>query len=479
VAALERRGERRTSLATDDYPSIKTSIGDLWVEPGVICLKIFHRRLTMQLMRDQLEFLRRMEDETAIVPAPIMLDLGELEFIDRGAREYASALMNPRWVGSLAILCHNPVQNVIASFFQGLDKIRVPVAITASKEEAISALESISDGHRPPAASTTGTDRVQSLVETVSRMAAGDFSVEVSSTDSLDELDALSCGLAMLAEETANLIELRKQAEAELLAMNNRLLTEISERKKMAAELERINTELDGFAHTVSHDLKGPLSAIGAASRLIIHIRSLPSTRETESNVEELLWLMVHNVERAHAFIEDTLSLAEAGQIPSVVCSVDIASVVSKVLEERAHDIDSLGIRTTVDDDLGAIVGNPTQIYQVFANIIGNAISHNDNSKPLIEIRRLDGQGPGVRCLVKDNGSGIPPGQLDHIFEPFRSTGQTTGVGLSIASRIVDVYGGKITASNDGGACFEVSLYDFSEPVATAGATAARRRMRA
>jgi signal transduction histidine kinase len=454
-------------LATDDFATIRTSIGDLWVEPGVICVRISHRRLDLSIMRDQMEFLRRLDANSPIIPAPILLDLGELEFIDRDAREYAAALMSPRWVGSLAILCNNPVQEVIASFFQGLDNMRVPLTITAGKDEAVSALALMSEGKSPPPRAVGGTDRMRSIVEAVSRMAAGDFTVEVSPANSLDQLDALSCGITMLAEETANLIELRKQAEAELLAMNNRLMLEISERKKMAAELGRINEELNGFAHTVSHDLKGPLSAIGAASRLIIHMRSLPPTREIESNIEELMWLLVHNVERAHAFIEDTLSLAEAGQVPNMVCSVDIASVVAKVLEERADEIESKRVRTLVDDDLGTLVANPTQIYQVFSNIISNAITHNDNPSPLIEIRSLDVNGSTVRCVIRDNGSGIPADEIDHIFEPFRSTGQTTGVGLSIASRIVDVYGGNIKVSNDRGACFEVNLCDFSEQDAT------------
>jgi signal transduction histidine kinase len=73
---------------------------------------------------------------------------------------------------------------------------------------------------------------------------------------------------------------------------------------------------------------------------------------------------------------------------------------------------------------------------------------------------------------VRDNGTGIPPGDLDRIFTPFfkgRETGGT-GIGLAIVEKIVILYGGAIRAYNDGGACFEFTLHDASgEPPAVSG----------
>ena len=77
---------------------------------------------------------------------------------------------------------------------------------------------------------------------------------------------------------------------------------------------------------------------------------------------------------------------------------------------------------------------------------------------------RLLKSGTGLhKYLVRDSGPGIPPENLDKIFTPFfkgERTGET-GIGLSTAKRIVDVYGGAIRAYNDGGACFEISLRDY------------------
>jgi signal transduction histidine kinase len=445
---------------------MNTSLGALWVEPDAICLRIDHKRLTLPIMKEQFDLMHGIDLRTPIEPAPLLLDFGSLQAIDRDAREFAAALLNPRWTSAVAMLCHNAVQRVIASFFRGLNNVKVPLAIACNKDAAFEALCSIRETRPLPAEEgMTEGGRLQKMVDSVSRMASGDFTVSIGSSDAQDDVDALACGIAMLAEETESLIENRRQAEAELLAMNSRLMKEVSERKRVSGELERINAELDGFAHTVTHDLKGPLSAIGAAARLIIHMRGMPSSGEIESNIEEMLWLLVHGVEKADAFIEETLSLAEAGQVPKVVCSVDIGSIVSRVIEEHALEVKHKKIRLSVDHDLGTVIANPTQMYQVFSNLICNAFTHNDSSKPMVTITQVASDGPGSRkYVIKDNGSGFPPEDLDRLFTPFfKGDGGKTGIGLSIVARIVEVYGGGVVALNDGGARFELTLRDFDE----------------
>jgi len=441
---------------------MEMSIGDLWVEPDVVCVRITRPKLTIPILREQFELMRGLAARTPIQPVPLMLDFGELAAIDRDAREYAAALLGPRWNKAIAIVCRNAVHRVIASFFKGLNKTTVPLAITADSREARSMLRRMESGLEPLWNGGQASDKLDQIVSAVSRMAAGDFDINIRASDDCDELDAVACGIAMLAEETASLIKYRRQAEAELTTVNRRLQEELAERRRMASDLQLINGELDGFAHTVTHDLKGPLSAIGAASRLILHMRSMPYSAEVESNMEEVLWLVVKNVDRADSLIEDTLALAEAGQQPNVVCRVDISSVVGRVLEERSEEIKEKAIIMRVDEDLGGVVANPTQMYQVFANLIGNAIKHNDNERPEVEIRRTNWGGGGARFTVRDNGPGIPDDELERIFTPFfKGKTGSTGIGLSIVARIVSVYDGDITVANDGGARFDLTLKDY------------------
>jgi len=243
------------------------------------------------------------------------------------------------------------------------------------------------------------------------------------------------------------------------------IFRDITERKKAEKEIQRINVELEGFAHTVSHDLRGPLTVITLASHNLREILKSPLTDETGLGIEELTEIIDSNVDKSGVLIEDLLTLAESGQEPREVSDVDVREAVKRVLEERKETIEERGVEVNVDDNLGHLRANSTQVYQLFSNLIDNAIKHNDSKEPVIEVSYLGDDERGAhRYLVRDNGSGIPPEELDKIYTPFYK-GKTggTGVGLSTVDKVIKVYGGKIRAYNDNGACFEFMLADYEK----------------
>jgi signal transduction histidine kinase len=233
--------------------------------------------------------------------------------------------------------------------------------------------------------------------------------------------------------------------------------------KKSREELERTNNELRGFAHTVSHDLKGPISTTKVASDTLQKLLREPLTDRVRAEIQELGVIVGNNIQNSARLIDDILALSEAGQEPRDAAEVDVRGVVERVLEERSAVINEKRISVKVDGELGKVVASPTQVYQIFANLIGNAIKHNDNVRPSIEISHpgTDEKGRN-RYLVRDNGSAIPPEELESIFIPFfkGKTGET-GIGLSTVEKIVKIYGGDIRAYNDRGACFEFLLEDY------------------
>ncbi len=241
---------------------------------------------------------------------------------------------------------------------------------------------------------------------------------------------------------------------------------DITERKRAEDDLQKANIELDGFAHTVSHDLRSPLSAIFMASEILPALLSKASpSDEVQSQLAKLLSIISKNVRKSGNLIEDLLALAGAGQVPQKISTVEIAEIVENVLEENSERIEAEGISVEVVGDPGRILADPTHMYQLFSNLINNAIEHNDSGSPEITISRLEGDGgAGHRYLVKDNGSGIPPDELDKLFIPFfKGKSGNTGIGLSIVEKIVKVYDGEIAAYNDAGACFEFRLMDFCQ----------------
>jgi signal transduction histidine kinase len=230
------------------------------------------------------------------------------------------------------------------------------------------------------------------------------------------------------------------------------------------ARLELANVELDGFARTVSHDLKGPLSALVLAVETMRDLLAEPRSEAVDHDLEEIGDIISRNVGRSVSMVNDLLALAEAELEPTDLSPVPVRTVVDAVLDERRGFLEEYNVEILCDDDMGTVVANETHLYQIFTNLIGNALRHGLSDKTRITIRYLGEVDPGGhRYLVRDNGPGIPPESMERIFIPFFKEGSTgdTGIGLATVKKVVELYGGEITAFCDGGACFEFTLFDY------------------
>ena len=231
---------------------------------------------------------------------------------------------------------------------------------------------------------------------------------------------------------------------------------DITDRKQAEEALRLANMELEGYAHTVSHDLQGPLSSIATAADLLSSM--LEGIGDDEG---EALGIIRNSVKRALDLTENLLGLAEVGQAPPLREPLDVSEVVRSILLEKEALLKERGTRVSLEGDLGVAAMDPTHAYQVFSNLIGNAIKHNDSENLEIHVSRLEETESGVlRYLVRDNGPGIPEGAEEDIFLPFHKgpNSTDTGIGLSTVDKVVRLYGGTIWAYNDGGACFEFTL---------------------
>jgi signal transduction histidine kinase len=238
---------------------------------------------------------------------------------------------------------------------------------------------------------------------------------------------------------------------------------------RMAAALKLTTEELRQYAHTVSHDLKGPLSSVVMASDLLVdEVRSRPDLqKEGGLPLVDMATLVRDNAARTLDLVDELLELAEAGQVPKSVSTVVVSRTVSQILEERAADLESKSFAVEAPDDLGIILANPAHIYQLFSNLIANAIKFTAKENPVIEISYPGKDETGAhRYVLRDNGPGIEPEDLDHLFEPFyRGEEGGTGIGLATVQKIVGVYGGTISVRTEGGAVFEFTLRDWAKEV--------------
>lgn len=316
----------------------------------------------------------------------------------------------------------------------------------------------------PPVISVTGHGDEKTAAQYIQSGASSYVIKDTKLTSSLIAAVEKALAERELNRYREHLEELVTERTRELEEANQQLRREIAERKLAREELLRLNRELEGYAQTVSHDLRTPLTTVklaGEALQRILEKRG--DLDDAYADIVRVGDIIKTSAEQAEELIENLLELARAGQKPEEVLLVDISRVVERVLGEHEIVIEEKGAEFQVDDDLGRIRANPTHIYQLFSNIIGNAIKHNDNATPVVEIRQVGQGGAGKhRYRIRDNGPGIGAEDIENIFLPFfRGKTGNSGVGLAIVEKIVNLYDGEIEVYNNGGACFEFLIKDW------------------
>lgn len=232
----------------------------------------------------------------------------------------------------------------------------------------------------------------------------------------------------------------------------------IAERKaKDAAESE--SKAKDDFFASLSHELRTPMTSIIGWSQLIEHAAFDP--KMVPKAVEQIV-----SAARTQARLIDDMfdiSRLNVGQVPVRFEPLDLRLVVEEAVKAAEPIADERGIRIETQLESAAISGDSTRLRQVFANLLANAIKF---SAPDTRIRVVaERDGTTVSVSVIDEGRGIAADFLPMLFRRFsqQQKGQFggLGLGLSIASHLVERHGGTIVAESEGegqGATFRVTL---------------------
>jgi two-component system sensor histidine kinase KdpD len=229
------------------------------------------------------------------------------------------------------------------------------------------------------------------------------------------------------------------------------------------AVMEQIDAQRSALLRSVSHDLRTPLASIRAVAS------DLRSTATYDAPVrDELLGLVCDEAERLDRIVANLLSLSriESGAFLPDRQAVAVDELLGDLTKRLSRLFDGVVLDVEVPPSLPLVDIDYVQIDQVLANLLENAARHAPpGSRVLVSVEAANTE---VAVIVSDEGPGVDPGEVDHIFEPFR-TGRpstTSGVGLAICKAIVEAHGGRITATNNakGGARFHLTL-----PVRTEG----------
>jgi PAS domain S-box-containing protein len=249
----------------------------------------------------------------------------------------------------------------------------------------------------------------------------------------------------------------RKQAE---VRMNDLLAREQAARQ----EAEQVNRVKDEFLATLSHELRTPLNAIvGWAHVLRAGGLDGPSTARAIETIGR-------NANLQAQLISDILDVSRiiAGKLRLELRAVDLTDVVAESLETVKPAATAKGIRLEpiLDPDAGQVTGDPNRLQQVVWNLLSNAIKFTPRAGR-VQVR-LESVNSNVLLTVDDNGPGIDPAFLPHVFERFRQADASStrphgglGLGLAIVRHLVELHGGTVEASNHTqgpGAVFRVVL---------------------
>jgi signal transduction histidine kinase len=233
---------------------------------------------------------------------------------------------------------------------------------------------------------------------------------------------------------------------------------------RMAAALEQTEQRRLELIGNVAHELRTPLSSIRSLMEGLID-GVLPAEAETFLDVQR-------EVSRLQRLVQDLeeLSRAEAGQIALEMQPVSLPDLLATAATRLQSQFDDKEVSLTLDiaPDLPDIQADPTRLVQVLLNLLGNALQYTPaGGRVTVHAWR---QGQELLVSVKDSGVGLAAEHLPHIFERFyrvdksRSrAGGGSGIGLTIAKRLVAMHGGRIWASSDG--VGRGSTFTFSLPI--------------
>ena len=219
---------------------------------------------------------------------------------------------------------------------------------------------------------------------------------------------------------------------------------------KLGGYVERAHESQKWFFQNVSHELKTPMMAVQGCAEGI-HTGVLDPVGASGIILEE--------TEQMSELVEELLALSrlESGQANAEFHLTDVRELLYDCLRSTEQLAEQKNLRISLRFDETSVLVNcdEVQLRRAFTNIITNALRY---AKEEIQIECKADRGKAV-VRIRDDGEGIEPKLLPHIFDRFFSTRKGgAGIGLSLAKEIVSLHKGAISASNDGGAVFEISL---------------------
>jgi signal transduction histidine kinase len=227
----------------------------------------------------------------------------------------------------------------------------------------------------------------------------------------------------------------RKKAENSLESLNKDLESTIH-------QLTDINRQLQEFASIAAHELKAPLRAIGTLASMMAEDYHDRLDEEGRKN----LGILAGRARRMSNFIDSLVMYSKLGRAIEKNRKVNLNDILKEVIKQL--HIAQKDVELTIPDHLPLVIGEKTHMTQVFRELLDNALKYMDKPKGQVNIGCVEEDG-FWKFSVADNGPGIDQRYFGKIFKIFqilsiRDDHESTGIGLAVVKKIVEMYGGSV-----------------------------------
>lgn len=282
--------------------------------------------------------------------------------------------------------------------------------------------------------------------------------------DTEDKVKAFSLGGVDYITKPFQADEVWARVEVHLTMrrLYRRLVALNAELSRRLEELQERNEELDAFAHTVAHDIKGPVTTIVSYAE-VLRYGAVP-----ENVRDEFLDTLARGAKRVANIVDELLLLASMRKMDLRLEPLDMQQLVDEACQRIAHIISESRTEIHLPDAWPRALGYGPWVVEIWANYISNGCKYG-GKPPRLELGADLLDDGRVRFWVRDNGEGIPPEGQSRLFVPFTRLNQVRaeghGLGLSIVRRIVERLGGQVGVESTG-APGQGSLFYFILPPA-------------
>ncbi|VAX21050.1 Methyl-accepting chemotaxis sensor/transducer protein [hydrothermal vent metagenome] len=303
--------------------------------------------------------------------------------------------------------------------------------------------------------------RVETLSQAAKEMAVGELDHRVKIKGS-DELSGLGDAFNRMAEKLSRSYADLERHARKLSERGDKLEEEVIVRRKIEENLRSVNHEMESFIYSVSHDLKAPIVTVQGMTNLLV--------TELGGNLSEDCQIYMKHIKDATIImshlLDDLQEISRVGRMNIEPEVVDMNDLMEQILAEGEIAAKDRGIEFRFQQDLPTVYANPKRVYQVFTNLVGNAIKFMpaDVPSPRVEVGGMKTDGGMAEFFVQDNGAGIEPRFHKKIFDLFtRLHGRDvkgTGMGLAFVKKIIESIGGSVgvDSAHGGGARFYFTI---------------------